>query len=151
MNRYVLRQKLGSLDTSSKGAMLGSLYPGNKNKNPAPAAPPPPPAFPLKKNTFPPPPTRNPTSEPPVPPARKPEPEPEPEPEDQSHGEWALALYDYNSQVSLIAIPFTLGMTHPLIQEPGDLQIKENEHVLITERTSDDWCCFLRLFYQLFR
>ncbi|KAG6872335.1 hypothetical protein C0995_010679 [Termitomyces sp. Mi166 len=117
----VSSQRLGSLNTSSKGAMIGSLYPGNKSKNPSPAAPPPPPAFPPKKNTFGPPPTRQLSSESPPLPRRQPEPEPEPEPEEETHGEWALALYDYNSQ------------------EPGDLQIKENEHVLVTERTSDDW------------
>ncbi|KAG5722206.1 Myosin IC heavy chain [Termitomyces sp. T112] len=115
-------KRIGDVDTSSKGAMVGSLFHGNKNKNPQPAAPLPPPAFPLKKNTFAPPPARHPTSESPALPKRQPEPEPEPEQEqEETHGEWALALYDYNSQ------------------DPGDLQIKENEHVLVTERTSDDW------------
>ncbi|KAK2462328.1 hypothetical protein APHAL10511_005634 [Amanita phalloides] len=54
---------------------------------------------------------------------RQPEPEPEPEPETQeeAQGEWARALYDYDSN------------------EPGDLNIKENQHILVTERSSDDW------------
>ncbi|KAG6838540.1 hypothetical protein C0991_010782, partial [Blastosporella zonata] len=97
-------KRLGDFDTSSKGAMLGSLYTPNKNKNPPPSAPPPPAAFPSPKNTFAPPPSRQPE-----------------EAEEESQGEWALALYDYNSG------------------DAGDLEIKENEHVLVTERTSDDW------------
>ncbi|KAG6856169.1 hypothetical protein H0H87_006853 [Tephrocybe sp. NHM501043] len=95
-------QKIGDFDTSSKGAMIGSLYTPNKNKNPPPAAPPPPAAFPSKKNSFAAPPTRRSTSDAPSLPPRQPEPEPEPEPEEEYAGEWALALYDYNSGVSEI-------------------------------------------------
>ncbi|KAJ3857206.1 SH3-domain-containing protein [Lentinula lateritia] len=68
-----------------------------------------PPAFGSKKNNFAPP-----------PPHRAPEPEPEPEQEEEQ-GEWAEALYDYVSQ------------------DPADLQIRANQRILVTERTSDDW------------
>ncbi|KAJ3927853.1 MAG: SH3 domain-containing protein [Lentinula lateritia] len=66
-------------------------------------------AFGSKKNNFAPP-----------PPHRAPEPEPEPEQEEEQ-GEWAEALYDYVSQ------------------DPADLQIRANQQILVTERTSDDW------------
>ncbi|PFH50335.1 hypothetical protein AMATHDRAFT_61259 [Amanita thiersii Skay4041] len=58
------------------------------------------------------------------PPIRRAQPEPEPEPqpeEEETQGEWAEALYDYASG------------------EAGDLDIKEGQHVLVTDRTSDDW------------
>ncbi|KAG6907244.1 hypothetical protein DXG01_009783 [Tephrocybe rancida] len=128
----VSSKKFGDVDMSSKGAMIGSLYSGNKNKNSSPAPPPAPSAFGATKNAFAPPPTRR-TSDAPALPHRQSEPEPEPEPEEEeeegSQGEWALALYDYNSG------------------DAGDLQIKENEHVLVTERTSDD--CFGDKIYAL--
>ncbi|KAF8630039.1 hypothetical protein AX15_003131 [Amanita polypyramis BW_CC] len=47
-------------------------------------------------------------------------PEPEPE-EEEAQGEWAEALYDYVSD------------------EPGDLQIRENQQIWVTEKNSDDW------------
>ncbi|KAG6876125.1 hypothetical protein C0993_005413, partial [Termitomyces sp. T159_Od127] len=97
--------------------MFGSLYHGNKNKNPPPAAPLPPPAFPQKKNAFAPPPSRTAASEPP---ARQPEPEPQPQPaEEESRGEWAVALYDYTSQVNLVVSVIPLGMTPRPSRKPA--------------------------------
>ncbi|KAG6883838.1 hypothetical protein C0992_007656, partial [Termitomyces sp. T32_za158] len=164
----VSSKKFGDLDTSSKGAMFGSMYHGNKTKNPPPVAPIPPPAFPAKKNAFAPPPSRTataaaespafPVRQPvPVPapaPEPQPQPQPEPEAEEESHGEWALALYDYTSQVAFLVLCSLHAPPHLpyTVQEPGDLQIKENEHVLVTERTSDDWSVlFLTNAYAMLR
>ncbi|KAF8632024.1 hypothetical protein AX17_004967 [Amanita inopinata Kibby_2008] len=59
---------------------------------------------------------------PPPPVARRGPPQPEPESEEETaHGEWAEALYDYQPT------------------ESGDLQIREGQRILVTERTSDDW------------
>jgi len=41
--------------------------------------------------------------------------------EEEPEGEWAEVLYDYSSE------------------DPGDLQIKENQMVLIVDKTSADW------------
>ncbi|GLB33257.1 putative src homology 3 domains containing protein [Lyophyllum shimeji] len=114
-------KKFGDVDTTSTKNMFGSLYTANKAA-PQPQAPPPAPAFAPKKNAFAPPPVRraSATSEAPSPPQRH-QPSPEPEPEEEVQGEWAEALYDYDSG------------------EAGDLAIKEGERVLVTERTSDDW------------
>ncbi|KIK65752.1 hypothetical protein GYMLUDRAFT_39269 [Collybiopsis luxurians FD-317 M1] len=107
----VTKQRIGDVDTSSKGAMLAS---GLSRKQPkvrnTPIAPS---AFASKKSNFaPPPPHRGGSSDP----------EPEGESEDEEvQGEWAEALYDYDSQ------------------DPADLQIRTNQRVLVTERTSDDW------------
>ncbi|TFL00614.1 hypothetical protein BDV98DRAFT_569304 [Pterulicium gracile] len=93
----------------------------------APAAPAVPAAFPARKTTMPPPPTRRvPSSDsvsspPPSAPARRAAPEPEPEAEPEFSGEWADVLYDYSST------------------DPGDLNVKEGQQILITDRTSDDW------------
>jgi len=57
--------------------------------------PPAPPAFAARKNNFAPPPGRSPA---PPPPVRQPEPEPEVE------GEWAEALYDYDSNVHFLTL-----------------------------------------------
>ncbi|KAF5393857.1 hypothetical protein D9757_000430 [Collybiopsis confluens] len=108
----VTRQRLGDVDTSSKKAMFAS---GIARKQPTvhhtPIIPS---AFGAKKNTYaPPPPHRAVSSEP--------EQEEESEEEEEPQGEWAEALYDYNSQ------------------DPADLHIRVNQRVLITERTSDDW------------
>ncbi|KAF5372049.1 hypothetical protein D9615_008086 [Tricholomella constricta] len=125
----VSTRKFGDVDTTSKRGMLGSLYTPNKNNNPPPQAPPAPSAFAARKNAFGPPPTRSLSSasseaasaSAPVPPQRR-QPPPEPEPEEEEvQGEWADVLYDYDSG------------------EPGDLVIKADERVLVTERTSDDW------------
>lgn len=102
----------GNVDTTSKMSMLTSSL---KSKSLAPPpktyAPPPPPAFGPKKNAFAPPPVRH---------APPPEPESEPEPEPES-GEWAEALYDYDSG------------------ETGDLKIRANQQILVTEKSSADW------------
>ncbi|KAG6895855.1 hypothetical protein C0992_012022 [Termitomyces sp. T32_za158] len=79
-----------------------TIYHGNETKNPPPAALIPPPAFPAKKNAFAPPPTRIATSESPAFPMRRAE--LAPEPQEESHGEWALALYDYTSQVIFLIL-----------------------------------------------
>ncbi|KAF8727815.1 hypothetical protein AX14_006967 [Amanita brunnescens Koide BX004] len=55
------------------------------------------------------------------PPQPEPEPEPEPEEEEGPQGEWAEVLYDYVSD------------------EPGDLNISENQQILVTQKNSDDW------------
>ncbi|KAJ7929146.1 SH3-domain-containing protein [Mycena leptocephala] len=47
--------------------------------------------------------------------------EEEEEEEEAAEGEWAEALYDYDSK------------------DPGDLRIRANQNVWVTERTSDDW------------
>jgi len=57
---------------------------------------------------------------------RSPAPEPEPEPEEEEEvqeeeGEWAEALYDYDSG------------------EAGDLLVRAHDHIKITSRDSDDW------------
>ncbi|KAG5651678.1 hypothetical protein H0H81_007839 [Sphagnurus paluster] len=110
-------KKFGDVDMSSKRNMIGSLYSGNK-KEPEPA-PPPAPAFAAAKNTFAPPPVRRVAAAP----ARAPSPpQREEPPQEEAQGEWADALYDYDSG------------------EAGDLAIKEGQRVLVTERTSDDWC-----------
>ncbi|KAF8529225.1 hypothetical protein BU17DRAFT_60921 [Hysterangium stoloniferum] len=72
------------------------------------------PAPPPRRAALPPPRARTPTPEP------EPEPEPDPE-EDEEQGEWAEALYDYTSA------------------DPNDLQLRSEQRVFITERTSDDW------------
>ncbi|KAF8075849.1 SH3-domain-containing protein [Lyophyllum atratum] len=115
----VSSRKFGDIDTTSKGKMLGSLYTPGKVA-PSTAAPVVPAAFAAKKNAFAPPPTRRASSST-SPPLRQ-QPPPEPEEEEQGEqGEWAEALYDYDSG------------------EPGDLAIRADERVLVTERTSDDW------------
>ncbi|KAE9398270.1 SH3-domain-containing protein [Gymnopus androsaceus JB14] len=94
------KQRIGDVDTSSKKNMLVS---GLSRKQPTTNSMPTiPSAFAAKKSSF--------TNR-----------EPEPEPESKEQGEWAEALYDYDSQ------------------DPADLQIRANQRVLVTERTSDDW------------
>ncbi|KAM6495443.1 SH3 domain containing protein [Amanita muscaria] len=59
-----------------------------------------------------------------APPAVKTPPQPEPELEDEDEGgegQWGEALYDYVSD------------------EPGDLNIRENQKIWVTQRNSDDW------------
>jgi abl interactor 2 len=125
-------KKFGDVDMSSGKGFYSSIRNGtvNKSRTPAPAAPPVPSAFPARKNTWGPPPKRSASTHsddsasvstggapPPLPGRKTAEPEPEPEPE----GEWAEALYAYNSG------------------EAGDLAVSEGERVLVTDRTSDDW------------
>ena len=122
----VSRQTMGKLDTTSKMNALTSAF-GKPATTTRSAAPPAPSAFPARKTTMPPPPTRRvPSSDsvsstPPSAPARQAAPEPEPEPEPEYSGEWADVLYDYSST------------------DPGDLNVKEGQQILITDRTSDDW------------
>ena len=66
----------------------------NKSKLPPSVAPPIPSAFPKRQNNFAPPPTRRVSTNESIP-TRSPEPELEPE----EDGEWAEALYEYNSGV----------------------------------------------------
>ncbi|VDB86788.1 unnamed protein product [Peniophora sp. CBMAI 1063] len=123
---------IGDVNISSTKDFFGSLRGSTAAKN----APPPvvattERAFPAKKNAFAPPPTRRlasdesvPTSSSPASPAPPPPPPPPPPParhEPEPEGEWAEALYDYDSA------------------EPGDLNIRENERVLVTDRSDDDW------------
>ncbi|KAF9480236.1 SH3-domain-containing protein [Pholiota conissans] len=123
----VQTKKFGNVDTSSTVGFLGSL----RNKPAATSAPVAvPPAFAPKQNSYGPPPVRragsaavsarSPTPEPAPPPAPPARHRPEPEPEEAA-GEWAEALYDYQSDAA------------------GDLELEEGQQVLVTERTSDDW------------
>ncbi|KAL0565584.1 hypothetical protein V5O48_016440 [Marasmius crinis-equi] len=102
-------QSIGNVDTTSKAKMVtSSLF---SKKQPQSTSPPPAPAaFAQRKNTFAPPPSRTHESPPPV-----------QQEEEAPNGEWAEALYDYESS------------------DPGDLQIRANQRVLVTERTTDDW------------
>ena len=74
-------KRFGDVDTTSKMSMLTSSL-SKKGGNPVVKTSPPPPAFGQPKNTFAPPPRRTPSA-------------PAPEPA----GEWAEALYDYESGV----------------------------------------------------
>ncbi|KAJ7283352.1 hypothetical protein C8J57DRAFT_1292254 [Mycena rebaudengoi] len=105
-------RKIGNVDTTSTKNMFVSLR--NSSKATPSSAPIAPPAFAPRKNAYGPPPTRSAA-------AATPPPEEEEEEEEETHGEWAEALYDYDST------------------DPGDLQIRANQNVLVTERTSDDW------------
>ncbi|KAJ7499363.1 SH3-domain-containing protein [Mycena latifolia] len=111
-------RKFGSdVDTTSAKNMFSSIR--NSGKQPPPAVPIAPPAFAPRKNAYGPPPGRagGPAA---TPPAQEEEPEEE-EAEEEAQGEWAEALYDYDST------------------DAGDLQIRANQNVWVTERTSDDW------------
>ncbi|KAK7061335.1 leucyl aminopeptidase [Favolaschia claudopus] len=112
-------RKFGSdVDTTSAKGMYSSIR--NGGKAPPPSVPRAPAAFAPPVNKWGPPPTRS-ASAVATPPAQE-EPEPEPEPEEEeAAGEWAEVLYDYDST------------------DPGDLQIRANKNVWVTERTSDDW------------
>jgi hypothetical protein len=121
-------RKFGDVDVSSTKNFFGSLRNSTANKTaPPPAvAAPVPSAFAAKKNEFAPPPVRRvpsssgsarESSPQPTPPRRQFK---EPE-EDEGQGEWAEALYDYSSE------------------DPGDISLKANQRVLVTERSSDDW------------
>lgn len=104
--------------------MLVSGLRKSQPTNPPPTAPP---AFGPKKTAYAP------------PPRRAPSPEPQPAPEEPS-GEWADALYDYDSTVCFASIVGDMCRS-PFhhYQDPGDLPIRENQRVLVTERTSADW------------
>jgi hypothetical protein len=112
-------RKFGDVDMSSAKNMFGSLRSSTANKSAAPVTPRAPPAFSVK-NSFAPPPVRHtPSAEPPT--AKYQPPTEEPEEEDEVQGEWAEALYDYNSGDAV------------------DLELHANDRVHVTERTSDDW------------
>jgi hypothetical protein len=117
----------------------------------AKSAPPPavhtPPAFTGRRsNGLPPPPVRR------VSPAA---PVTEPEPtEEEEAGEWAEALYDYTSEVGpsssfylFLHLERVTGCADSLrsLQEAGDLHLQAGERVLVTEKTSSDWCARPRL------
>lgn len=110
------------MDTSTKKSMLVS---GLSRKQPSTQSTPViPSAFAAKKSGF--------------VPRVNPEPEPEPEPEDEE-GEWAEALYDYDSTVSDPSILHIKPLFNYWFQDPADLHIRANQRVLVIERTSDDW------------
>ncbi|KAH7105292.1 hypothetical protein BKA62DRAFT_766670 [Auriculariales sp. MPI-PUGE-AT-0066] len=129
----VSRKSIGSLDTTSKGAFVGSAF--SKKKQPTALTPPVPAAFAAKPNDFAPPPIRRVPSDagsigstasgaatrktPPVP--RQPIPEPEEVEQEEEAGEWAEVLYDYKSG------------------EPTDLVIREGQNLLVIEKASEDW------------
>ncbi|KAG7096553.1 hypothetical protein E1B28_003975 [Marasmius oreades] len=100
-------QTFGDVDMSSKSRMVTSALFSKKEPQSSSTPLPVPSAFSQKKNSYAPPPTRN--------------REPTPPPAHEEDGEWAEALYDYDSS------------------DPGDLQIRANQRVLVTERTTDDW------------
>ncbi|KAJ7087261.1 SH3-domain-containing protein [Mycena belliarum] len=107
-------RKFGSdVDTTSAKNMFSSIRTAGKT----PQAPPPitPPAFAPRKNAYGPPPSRA-AAAAATPPAQEEEAE-----EEEAQGEWAEALYDYDST------------------DAGDLQIRANQNVWVTERTSNDW------------
>ncbi|KIP09806.1 hypothetical protein PHLGIDRAFT_125956 [Phlebiopsis gigantea 11061_1 CR5-6] len=126
--KLVTHKKFGDVDVTSGKNLYMSIRHGTANKQATPpsVAPPVPPALShIKGDKFGPPPVRRVSSTasstpsettrsvPPPPPPAQEEPEPE--------GEWAEAIYEYTSD------------------DPGDLQLQEGQHVLIVERTSDDW------------
>ncbi|KAJ7047799.1 SH3-domain-containing protein [Mycena alexandri] len=103
------------VDTTSAKNMFSSLRGSGKTTQNTPIVAP---ALAPVKNKYGPPPGRAAAAAPPPAPE---EPEEEEEEEETAEGEWAEALYDYDSK------------------DPGDLQIRANQNVWVTERTSDDW------------
>ncbi|EJF63093.1 SH3-domain-containing protein [Dichomitus squalens LYAD-421 SS1] len=123
-NKLVASRKFGDVDLSSGKNMFSSIRGSTaaKHAGPAQVAPPTPPAF--KRNTeFAPPPRRVPstgssvTAASPTPPPAL----PRRQPTQEESGEWAEALYPYESD------------------DPGDLPLEEGVRVLVVEKTSDDW------------
>lgn len=114
--------------------MLSSIRNAGKSTPNVPIVPP---ALAPQKNKWGPPPTRGAAS----PPAQE-EPEPEEEEEEEAQGEWAEALYDYDSKVLDISPRLSWLISLYSLQDPGDLQIRANQNVWVTERTSDDWYAF---------
>jgi abl interactor 2 len=91
--------EIRDVDTSSAKGMFGSIITSSARKNVNPAPPPvTPAAFAQKKNRFGPPPVRRATSNTAdsPPPIQRHQQEEE---EEETHGEWADALYDYESAV----------------------------------------------------
>ncbi|KAJ7265867.1 hypothetical protein B0H12DRAFT_1200952 [Mycena haematopus] len=106
-------RKFGSdVDTTSAKNMFSSIRNSGKKGNSPPMTPP---ALAPPKNKWGPPPSRGAVTPPPQ------EPEEEEGEEEAAQGEWAEAMYDYDST------------------DPGDLGIRANQNVWVTERTSDDW------------
>ncbi|KAJ6567327.1 SH3-domain-containing protein [Mycena vulgaris] len=109
-------RKFGSdVDTTSAKNMFSSIRHAGKTPETTLITPP---AFAPRKNTYGPPPGRAGAAAATPPPAQE---EEEEEEEEEAQGEWAEALYDYDSAAA------------------GDLQIRANQNVWVTERTSDDW------------
>ena len=129
--------------------MYSSIRNSTANKNAPPREPTIPSAFPKKKNNFAPPPKRTTSASASTYQHQQEEEEEqghgyggaeEGEEEGQAEGEWAEALYDYTSE------------------EASDLQLRARQRVLVTEKTSDDWCVHIpvqivysALIYTLFR
>ena len=82
------------MDTSSAKNAFSSVLNSSANKNAVHQPPPAPAAFVAKKNPFAPPPRH---ADPPAPPQRQ-------QAEEDEEGEWAEALYDYDSTVSSLHI-----------------------------------------------
>jgi len=127
IGKLIPTKSFGDVDMSSGKNMFNSLRHSTANKSivhPPPAVAP---AFTQKKNQFAPPPTRRvpanvSADHSPPPAASAPPPPPRPRAEEEEpEGEWAEALYDYSSE------------------DPGDLQVKESQRVLILEKSSEDW------------
>ena len=93
-------QKFGDVDTSSPQNAFSSVLNSTANKNAVHQPPPAPSAFVAKKNPFAPPPVRH--TDPPAP--------PQPQQVEEEEGEWAEALYDYDSTVSTLHIPCLLNI-----------------------------------------
>ncbi|KAJ6516353.1 SH3-domain-containing protein [Mycena sanguinolenta] len=105
-----------NVDTTSAKGMFSSIRNSGKGAKGPPLVPS---ALAPAPNKWGPPPPRG-VATPPS--QEEPEPEPEEEEEEEAaQGEWAEALYDYDST------------------DPGDLRIRANQNVWVTERTSDDW------------
>jgi len=132
-SKLIQQKKFGDVDLSSGKNMFSSLRNSTANKSavPPPVAPPVPSAFAQKKNAFAPPPTRRmPSSSPSVesvetrPQVRATPPLPNRQPPPsaaEEEGEWVEALYEYSSD------------------DPGDLQLREGDRVLVVEKSSEDW------------
>jgi len=118
VNKLVSTKTFGDVDTSSAKNMFTSLRHSTANKSVVHPTPTLPSGFPQKKGQFAPPPTRKVSVGPPPPPPR---PKVEEEEEEEPEGEWAEVVYDYSSE------------------DPGDLEIKANQRVLILEKSSEDW------------
>ncbi|TFK28666.1 SH3-domain-containing protein [Coprinopsis marcescibilis] len=116
-----VRCKFGDVDTSSAKGLINPnpFRQSNKGTPPPPAAPSSNSRFGAQRGGAP----SNvdydepsaPSAPPPPPPGRK------PVVQEEERGDWAEALYNYESS------------------EAGDLEIREGQRVLVTERSSDDW------------
>lgn len=133
--------------SSTKNALF-SLRGSTAAKNAPQNVPSVPPAFQKKSINFAPPPTRrvgtadsNPSAN--LSKSQDEELDQEAEATEES-GEWAEALYEYSSEVSFLIFPFILLIVAYtilliIIQDPGDLHLQAHQHVLVIEKTSDDW------------